>query len=232
MSNQIASTKKVMVLAGAGTGLGTALAARFAAGGYTVVGLSRSGKPLLSSSYQALRCDLTNPLNVTQAFDTIVQEHGVPSVVVHNVGDLLRAPLQEISPTDFERIWKSMVLSAMLVSQSALKYMVPAHYRSLIFTGATASVRGGAGFAAFASAKFALRGLAQALTREYQPQGIHVSHVILDGLIGAEKSERTDANDGSSLDPSHIADTYWHLAHQDRSVWTHELDVRPYAERF
>lgn len=234
MSNQISPTPKVMVLAGAGTGLGTAVAARFAAGGYKVIGLSRSGKPLLSSSYVALACDLTNPQDVASTFDEIVQLYGIPSVVVHNVGDLLRAPFQEISSSDFERVWKSMVLSAMIVSKCALKYMASGHNHSLIFTGATASVRGSAGFAAFASAKFALRGLAQALAREYQPRGIHISHVILDGLIASEKSRLAgvNASSGSLLDPAHIGDEYWHLAHQEKSAWTHELDLRPYSEQF
>lgn len=229
-------SSRVMVLAGAGGALAQALAERFMAGGYTVIGLSRTGQALrpASSGFTAMCCDLTDAAQVRQTFDDISARFGRPSVVIHSVGGLLRAPFLQIEAADFERVWRSMVLSAMLVAQAALKNM-PQHANSaLLFSGATASLRGGANFAAFASAKFALRGLAQSLAREYQPQGIHVAHVILDGLIGESVDERTvdDKAAATIMQPSAIAESYWMLAHQTSSAWTHELDLRPSLERF
>ncbi|MFJ3371353.1 SDR family NAD(P)-dependent oxidoreductase [Pseudomonas sp. NPDC086251] len=216
--------KPLMVLAGIGEGLGTALAARFAEGGYRVVGLSRSAREWPLPGYFAIACDLTKEAEVKATFEQIERQHGVPEVVIHMVGDLLIAPYLQLSAAAFEGVWRSMVLSAMLVSQQAVTRMLPAVHGTLLFAGATASLRGGARFAAFASAKFALRGLAQSLAREFHSQGIHVAHVILDGLIG-------DA-DGTELDPVALAESFWMLAHQPHSAWTHELDLRAQLERF
>lgn len=214
----------LMVLAGIGEGLGSALAARFVAGGYQVVGLSRSARELPLSDYFAIPCDLAKEADVQAAFEQIERQHGQPTVVIHMVGDLLISPFLTLSPEAFESVWRSMVLSAMLVSQQAIARMLPAAHGALLFAGATASLRGGARFSAFASAKFALRGLAQSLAREFQSQGIHVAHLVLDGIIGT-------AGD-TELDPAALAENFWTLAHQPRSAWTHELDVRPQRERF
>lgn len=214
----------LMVLAGIGEGLGSALATRFVAGGYRVVGLSRSTRELPLPGYFAIACDLTKQADVIAVFEQIQRQHGQPAVVIHMVGDLLISPFLALSPDAFEGVWRSMVLSAMLVSQQAITRMLPAAQGSLLFAGATASLRGGARFAAFASAKFALRGLAQSLAREFQSQGIHVAHVVLDGIIGS-------AGD-TELDPVALAESFWMLAHQSRPAWTHELDVRPQLERF
>lgn len=216
--------KPLMVLAGIGEGLGSALAARFVAGSYRVVGLSRSARELALPGYVAMACDLTKEAEVKAIFERIEQEQGQPAVVIHMVGDLLISPFLDLSGDAFEGVWRSMALSAMLVSQQAITRMLPAGHGALLFAGATASLRGGTRFAAFASAKFALRGLAQSLAREFQPQGIHVAHLILDGLIG-------EAGD-QELNPVDLAESFWMLAHQPRSTWTHELDVRPQQERF
>ncbi|RON56872.1 SDR family NAD(P)-dependent oxidoreductase [Pseudomonas frederiksbergensis] len=216
--------KPLMVLAGVGEGLGAALAARFVAGGYRVVGLSRSAREWALPGYFAMTCDLTKEAEVQATFEQIERQHGHPAVVIHVVGDLLISPFLELSADAFEGVWRSMVLSAMLVSQQAIARMLPAGHGALLFAGATASLRGGARFAAFASAKFALRGLAQSLAREFQSQGIHVAHVVLDGIIGVA--------DGAELDPAALAESFWILAHQPRSTWTHELDLRPQLERF
>ena len=134
---------------------------------------------------------------------------------------------------DYQRTWRSMVQSGVLLAQVTLKPMVRAGGGSFIVSGATASLRGGARFSAFASAKFALRGLTQSLAREFQPAGLHVCHTILDGIIDTERSR-----DLHSLDPAKmmrtedIAEAYWQLAHQPKSTWTHELDLRPASESF
>lgn len=222
MSNS--ENKPLMVLAGVGEGLGSALAARFVEGGYGVVGLSRSAGELPLPGYVVMACDLTKEVEVKATFEQIERQHGQPLVVIHMVGDLRISPFPDLSAEAFEGVWRSMALSAMLVSQQAIMRMLPAGRGALLFAGATASLRGGARFAAFASAKFALRGLAQSLAREFQPQGIHVAHLILDGLIGGA--------DGAELDPAALAESFWMLAHQPHSAWTHELDLRPQQERF
>ncbi|WP_448106523.1 SDR family NAD(P)-dependent oxidoreductase [Pseudomonas azerbaijanoccidentalis] len=215
----------VLVLAGANESFGGALAKRFIDHGYRVVGLSRSAQALPLEGYLPMACDLTDETQVNATFERIEQTVGTPSVVIHSVGDLLIAPFLQTPVEAFERVWRSMVLSATVVGRAAIEQMLPRQSGSLMFCGATASLRGGANFAAFAAAKFALRGLAQSLAREFQPQGIHVTHLLLDGLIG-------DSADGDRLMPGALADNFIHLAHQASAAWTHELDLRPYRERF
>ena len=134
---------------------------------------------------------------------------------------------------DFEATWRTSVLGAVACAQAVLPGMVQCGRGALIFSGATASIRGAARFAAFAVAKFALRGLAQSLAREYHAQGVHVTHVVLDGLLRGSKSvARFGGRDKAAIDPTEVAKTYRWLAEQEQSAWTHELDLRPASEKF
>ena len=223
--------KPLVVVAGAGAGLGQALLARFEAGGYMPVGLGRSKPTQTIGDFKTVNLAEEGP--ACAALQEVIAEHGAPKVVIHNVAELIIRPFEEGHVEDYQRTWRSMVQSGVLLAQVTLKPMVRAGGGSFIVSGATASLRGGARFSAFASAKFALRGLTQSLAREFQPAGVHVCHTILDGIIDTERSR-----DLHSLDPAKmmrtedIAEAYWQMAHQPKSTWTHELDLRPASESF
>lgn len=213
---------------GPGPGLGAALAARFAREHWHVLALSRRTPtaPLPDDSHIALDVLAENaPARLAR----LLAEHGAPRALVYDVGVFKRAPFAELSEADFRACWEGMALGAFRVAQAMLPAMMQAGGGTLIFSGATASLRGGAEFAAFASAKFALRGLAQALARAYQQQSVHVVHTILDGVIaGSARAGQYAAR----LDPAAIADAYWQLAQQPPGAWTHELDLRGADEPF
>ncbi len=223
--------KPLAIVAGAGAGLGQSILKRFEQGGFTVVGLGRT-KPLDPiGDFKTL--DLADENAVAATLKDIIDTHGVPQVVVHNTAELVISPFADISLQDFSRTWTSMVQTAFLLGQNTLAPMAEAGRGAFIVSGATASLRGGARFAAFASAKFALRGLTQSLAREYQPQGVHVCHTILDGIIDTGRSRDMHSLDPAKMmKPEDIAETYWQLAHQPKSTWTHELDLRPTSEGF
>lgn len=225
------SNSKLAIIAGAGTGLGDALLQRFAAGGYHAVGLARTDRIALSG--QSIKSvDLANPAAVEPTISKLIAAFGAPAIVVHNTAHLVRGPFQETAPESFKATWSNMVLSAVALAQAVLPAMQKDGGAFLV-SGATASLRGGSGFSAFASAKFALRGLTQSLAREYQTDGIHVAHVILDGIIDSSKSrDLHDLDPARMMKPDELAEAYWNLAHQPDSTWTHELDLRPMSERF
>lgn len=223
--------KPLALVAGAGAGLGQSLLARFAAEGLTPVGLGRSCPAKTVGAFRTL--DLADEIAVPQTIAEIIAEHGPPKIVVHNTAELIINPFSDTTLQDYQKTWASMVQTAILLAQSTLQPMVRAGGSSFIVSGATASLRGGAKFSAFASAKFALRGLTQSLAREFQPAGVHVCHVILDGIIDSARSrDRHGLDPARMMDPADIAETYWHLAHQPRSTWTQELDLRPASEGF
>lgn len=225
----------LLIITGYGPGLGDAIAARFGAAGYRVIGVSRTSEPSNAAgdtTVVPIHCDLTDEVAARGAFAEIFDTHGAPHVLVHNVAKLVIAPFAQIDSATFTDAWRSMCLSAFHSASACLAEMEK-DGGTLIFTGATASVRGGKNFAAFASAKFALRGLAQSLAREYGPKGIHVVHALIDGLIwGPQSVQRFQPDEAACLQPSAIADAYFHLAQQPRSTWTHELDLRPASESF
>ena len=165
-------------------------------------------------------CDATQPEQVERLF----AEAGVPDVVVFNAAGRARGPIASLKPEDVRDSLMANAFAAFLVGQAAARVMTSG---TILFTGASASVKGFAGSAPFAMGKFAVRGLAQSLARELGPKGIHVAHVIIDGGIRTAP----DAND-SQLDPDAIADVYLHLIAQPRSAWTHEVDLRPWSESF
>ena len=187
--------KPLAIVAGAGAGLGQSVLKRFAHGGFAVVGLGRTEPALPIGDFHNL--DLSDADAVAATLATIIETYGVPEVVVHNTAELVIAPFGDTSLQDFSRVWTSMVQTAFLLGQATLAPMANAGHGAFIVSGATASLRGGAKFAAFASAKFALRGLTQSMAREFQPQGVHVCHTILDGIIDTDRSR-----DLHSLDPA------------------------------
>ena len=228
------------VVVGVGPGLGWSLAKRFVEGGLHVVACSRNPGKLASRaaaegldvSFEA--CDATMPADVARVFSKVAREHGAPAIVAFNAGAYERGGILDIRPEDFERCWRVGCFAGFLVGQAAARLMVPAGAGTILFTGATASLRGGAGFANLASPKFALRAVAQSMARELGPKGVHVAHVIVDGQIESEARAGLLAERGpSSLLPADaIAESYWQLHRQPRGAWTHELDLRPWVEKF
>ncbi len=177
--------------------------------------------------------DLASDSLAIKLIKDILKAHGTPRVLIHNPAKLYIKPFEETTEAEFSTAWQSMVLSAFSVAQEVLPKMVEAGEGSYIVSGATASLRGGARFSAFASAKFALRGLTQSLAREYQTKGIHVAHIILDGIIDTEASrELHNLPTEKMMQTDALSQMYWDIAHQPRSVWTHELDLRPSTEGF
>jgi len=228
------------VVIGAGPGLGWSLAKRFAQGGLRVVACSRDPARLQARAAAdgvdvALEsCDAAKPADVERVFAKVAREHGAPALVAFNAGAYERGGILDIRPEDFERCWRVGCFAGFLVGQAAARLMVPAGAGTILFTGATASLRGGAGFANLASPKFALRAVAQSMARELGPKGIHVAHVIIDGQIASEARAGLAAERGpdSLLPPDAIAENYWNLHAQPRGAWTHELDLRPWVEKF
>lgn len=214
-----------LVITGYGPGLGEALKLRFEAQGYAVFGLSRSSE---------IPVDLTDSDSTQEAFKQLVNQHGSPDVVIHNVAELVRGEFNALNSEDFERAWRSIVLTAVHVCQNVIPMMQAQGHGTIILTGATASIRGGVGFAPFSSAKFALRGLAQSLAREFQPHGIHIIHTILDGIIWSELSRQRfpSIKKENCLLAEDIAEVYYDLVQQKPSAWSQEIDLRPQSERF
>lgn len=223
--------KPLALVAGVGAGLGQSLLARFEQGGFTAVGLGRTSPDAPIGRFCEL--DLADETAVPRTLSEVIAEFGPPKVVIHNTAGLVIAPFAETRLHDYRCTWGSMVLSAILVAQSTIEPMVSAGGGTFIVSGATASLRGSAKFSACASAKFAVRGLTQSLAREFQPAGVHVCHTILDGIIDtARSSDLHNLDPTKMMKPDDIAQIYWELAHQTRSTWTHELDLRPASEGF
>jgi NAD(P)-dependent dehydrogenase (short-subunit alcohol dehydrogenase family) len=178
-------------------------------------------------------CDVSAPTDVAALFETVVTELGRPNLVVFNAGDE-RGDVIDIHPDDFDRCWRVGCFGGFLVGREAARLMLPAATGTIIFTGATASLRGSAGFANLAVPKFGLRALSQSMARELGPKGIHIAHVIIDGQIESERYRELLLKRGSDplLAPEAIAEAYYNLHLQQRSAWTLELDLRPWTEKF
>lgn len=232
----------VAVVVGVGPGLGAALARRFATG-YTVAVLARKEDYLatlvkdieqVGGRALAVPTDVSQEGHITAAFATIREKLGEPEVLLYNAAMRPVGRLMETKPSTFENTWRVSVLGAFLCAQQVVPAMQKRGSGVILFTGATAGVKPFPTSAAFGPAKFALRGLAQVLARDLGPQGIHVGYINIDGPIDMPTIRQRFPNldEEDLLKPSAIADTYWHLAHQDRSSWTQELDVRPFKEKF
>jgi NAD(P)-dependent dehydrogenase (short-subunit alcohol dehydrogenase family) len=232
---------------GAGDATGSAIARRFAKEGFTVCIARRNEdalQPLVQQIHAdggraiALGLDARREDQVTRFFDRVQQEVGPIEAVVFNVGGNVRFPILETTAQKYFKVWEMCAMAGFLVGREATRVMLTRGRGTLLFTGATASVRGAAGFAAFAGGKAALRALAQSMARELGPKGIHVAHVIIDGLIDTAFARENFAQrvaevgpDGI-LNPDHIAEAYWWLHQQPRDAWTFELDLRPSVEQW
>lgn len=228
------------VVVGVGPGLGSALVDAFAGEGYAVFAAARSatklaglGKARERGRVIATDCDATAPEQVGALFRAAAS-HGPLRVAVFNAGAFARGDVVGTDPAEFERCWRVGCFAGFLVGQAAARAMLEHGEGTVIFTGATASLRGGAGFVNLASPKFALRALAQSMARELGPKGIHVAHAIIDGQIHSERYAHLLDQRGpdSLLEPAAIADAYVKLHRQPRNAWTQELDLRPYVEKF
>jgi NAD(P)-dependent dehydrogenase (short-subunit alcohol dehydrogenase family) len=231
--------RRRLLIAGVAEGLGAEIAATFAEAGYDIVGLSRSNRASAQvgpsveqrgGRYFHLACDLTRPDEVSAALRTHAEHI---DTLIHNAQSLLIRPFAETSADDFEAVWRNSCLGAMISAQAVIPHMAARKAGTVVFSGATAGLRGGANFSAFASAKFALRGLAQALAREFGPRGVHVAHVVIDGLIDAPATDRRFGSaQGGRMDAAAVARAYLSLSLQPPSAWTQEMDLRPFAEKF
>jgi NAD(P)-dependent dehydrogenase (short-subunit alcohol dehydrogenase family) len=231
---------------GASAGLGAALARRFAAGGLLVAVTGRHAERVQAlaaaivaagGQAHALPGDVSSERDI-ERLSQVLQSLGVLQSAVFNAGNAVRGTPLELTPGEFESTWRGSTYAGFLFARTALPRLLAAGGGSLLFTGATASLRGRGPFVAFAAAKAGLRSVAQSFAREYGPQGVHVAHIVIDGGIDGEQLRRnaperiTDAAADRLLSPDAIAETYWQLHRQHRSAWTHELDLRPYREAF
>lgn len=231
--------KQIAVIAGMGEGLGLALAREFAAAGFDVAGIARTDRVAAAakrivdetgSSYEHHICDLTSDQAVVKSLSQNAERIGV---LVYAAHALLIRPLVETTSEAFENTWRIGCLGAFHAVDAVVPSMLGRGSGVLIFIGATASIRGAAKFAAFASAKFALRGMTQSLARELGPLGVHIAHVIVDGLIDEPQTvQRFGEASSKRIAPEAIAASCLALVRQPPSAWTHELDLRPAAERF
>ena len=239
---------KVALVIGAGDATGGAIARRFAREGYTACVTRRHADKLQSLVAQIEKdggkargfgCDARQEDATAELFATIERDIGPIEVCVFNIGGNVRFGIRETTARVYTKVWEMGALAGFLAGREAARVMAPRKRGTILFTGATASVRGGAGYSAFAGGKHALRALAQSMARELGPEGIHVGHVVIDGGIDTAfiKEMRGDrygelkAADGI-LNPDAIAEAYWQLHCQQRSAWTHEIDLRPWMEKW
>jgi NAD(P)-dependent dehydrogenase (short-subunit alcohol dehydrogenase family) len=229
-----ANPPPVALIVGVGEGLGYALGKRFAAAGFKVAlaarnaeRIERLAEAIVENGGQALAvpADARDERAVMELFERLEREQGPIEVTVFNAGAMYRSPIAEMPADMFEEVWRAGCYAGLLVGREAARRMAPRGHGTILFTGATASLRGGAQFAAFAAAKHGLRALAQSMARELGPKGIHVAHVVIDGRIDAQSEDL-------GLAPDAIAETYYRIHTQPRSAWTFEADLRPWAEKF
>jgi NAD(P)-dependent dehydrogenase (short-subunit alcohol dehydrogenase family) len=231
--------EKVCVVTGAGPGTGASLARRFSQGGYRVARLARTEKRLheLEKAIPGTRgypTDVTDEEAVRDTFGRIRSDLGSVDVLLHNAGSGAFAPFLEVTPELFEASWRTNAHALLLLMRHVVPDMLDAARGTILVTGATASWRGGPNTAAFAAAKAAQRSLAQSAARSLGPKGIHVAYVIVDGVIDMPMTRTffRDQPDEFFLKPDAIAETFYYIAHQDRSAWTFEADIRPFIEKW
>lgn len=244
------SGKPAALVVGAGDYIGAAISRRFAREGYAVCMGRRNGdqlKPLADEIEAAggeahgFTLDARDEDQTVELFAKIEREIGPLEVVVFNVGGNVSFPIRDTTTRVFTKVWQMACLAGFLTGREAARYMAPRNKGTLIFTGATASVRGGSGFGAFSAAKSGLRALAQSMARELGPENIHVAHMVIDGGVDTAWvrgmiEKRTGSADavpeGALVDPASIADAYWFIHQQPRDAWTFELDLRPSIEKW
>lgn len=242
------ATKGTVAVIGAGDYIGSAIARRFAAGGYTVVAGRRNGEklaPLIAQiEADGGRCigrslDARKEEDVA-AFLAEAEQIGPLAVCVFNVGANVNFPLLDTTERVFRKVWEMACYAGFLTTREAARLMVPRQQGSIFLTGATAGMRGGSGYAAFSAAKFGLRAVAQSAARELGPKNIHVAHLVIDSGVDTEwvrtmRKERAGTEEFAPdelMRPESIAETYWNLHQQPRDAWTHEMDLRPFGEKW
>jgi NAD(P)-dependent dehydrogenase (short-subunit alcohol dehydrogenase family) len=240
MDNQ--PKKPVAVVTGVGPGLGASLVRRFAPS-YAVAMLARKPDYLKALARELrqggttvldLSFDVSHHTQISDAFRAIRKDFGDPEVLLYNAGSGTFGAITEITPEQYEADWRINAFGAFVAAKEVAPAMIARGRGAMLFTGATAGVKAGPKSVSFGPAKFAMRGLAQSLARDLGPKGVHVAWINVDGSIdipGARGLKR-GLQDGDFLKPDAIAETYWHLAHQDPSAWTMELEVRPFKEKF
>ncbi len=234
---------KVAAILGVGPGLGAAVARRFAHEGFAVGLMARSEESLSATQEEvenvngqtlAVQADAMDAASVASAFEEVRGSLGDPEVFVYNAGAFRMGGILEVSPEDFDDCFRANCCGAFYGAQQVLPAMVERGRGTILLTGATASMRGSANFAALATGKFGLRALAQSMAREFGPQGIHVANVIIDGQINTLRARERfpDREEHTMLSPDAIAETYWRLHAQDPTAWTLVTDLRPAVESF
>jgi NAD(P)-dependent dehydrogenase (short-subunit alcohol dehydrogenase family) len=227
---------KTALIVGAGEGLSASLARLFARQGIRIALAARRieklGALCTETGAHAFACNATEPDEVERLFGVVEREIASPDLVVYNASARARGAFVDLVPSEVAQALAVSAFGGFLVAQQAVKRMLPNQHGAILFTGASASVKGYAQSAPFAMGKFALRGLAQSMARELSPQGIHVAHFVIDGGIrSAARAEPADRPD-SMLDPDAIALSYWNVLQQPRSAWTWEIELRPWVEKF
>ncbi|MBY0532758.1 MAG: SDR family oxidoreductase [Xanthobacteraceae bacterium] len=239
--------EKVALVIGAGDATGGAIARRFAKEGYVACVTRRHADKLAplvkhieaeGGKARGFGNDARKEEQVAALFEEIERDIGPVEVAVYNIGANVRFPIRETTSRVFFKVWEMACFGGFLMGREAAKVMVPRNRGTIIFTGATASLRGSSGFSAFSAGKHALRAVAQSMARELGPEGIHVAHVVIDGAIDTAfikemfpERYKLKEQDGI-LDPDRIAENYWYLHNQHRSAWTHEMDLRPWIEKW
>ncbi len=234
---------KTAVICGVGSGLGAALVRRFARGGYNLVMVARSSGYIQSlagalrqsgTSVLPLAADISCPSQVAGAFARVREELGAVDVLINHAGNAVWKDFMQLTPEEFERSWRVCAYGSLLCCKEAAADMVSRNSGAILFTGATSAIRGRPGALAFSSAKFAVRGLAWSLARELGPKGIHVAHIIIDGVLDTPRlrARESPAEGEPLLDADAVARVYWDLVQQDRRAWTFEIDLRPHDEDF
>ncbi len=226
----------IALIVGAGSGLSASLARLFTKEGFSVALAARQIDKLSALSNEigavSFAADASKPDQVEQLFKDVEQKLGVPTVVVYNPSWRVRGSLVELDPTEVAKTLEITAYGGFLVAQAAAKRMLKLGKGAILFTGASASVKGYPQSAPFAMGKFALRGLAQSIARELAPQNIHVAHFVIDGAIRSATRQQGDDQPDSLLDPDAIAQTYLNILRQPRNAWTWEVELRPWVEKF
>tara|TARA_B100000700_G_scaffold325859_1_gene435784 strand:+ start:12713 stop:13426 length:714 start_codon:yes stop_codon:yes gene_type:complete len=234
--------KQNAIIFGVGPGLGTALFQKFESEGLCVFGVARTKKSLLNAMPQeksqnrviTSTADATCTKDVDRIFKEATEMWGPPNIVIYNAGAYMKTSILNATEEDFRRCWEANCLGGFLVGKNAAKVMIPKGKGTILFTGATASKRGAAEFFNLSVGKAGLLMLAQSMSRELSPKGIHIGHIVIDGQIKSERYTHLESEqppDGL-IDPKSIAELYWQIHMQERSAWTLETEIRPWVEEF